>query len=66
MHNLKKGVVDGQLSRKEKRKELNSTTEEKSSLIDHFRKEKHMTEKERLINKRKMKMDRKQKSRMEF
>jgi hypothetical protein len=55
---LKKGI-DGQLSRKDKRQELNQPEGEKSSIIDHFRKEKHMSERERLANKRKMKMDRK-------
>jgi hypothetical protein len=59
-HNLKKGIEEAHLSRKEKRMDLEQNkTEDKSRIIEHFRKEKHMTEKERLMNKRKMKMDRK-------
>lgn len=65
LHNLKKGI-DGQLSRKDKRAELNQPDGEKSSIIDHFRKEKHMSERERLQNKRKMKMENKQKKRIEY
>ena len=65
MHNLKKGI-DGQLSRKDKRKELNNQPGDKTSIIDHFRKEKHLSEKDRLINKRKMKMENKQKKRIEY